>query len=97
MLTGPKPIHYYIGFDPGLDGQLNFNVNCICILNIERKDCSKYSSTEDNRCRIRHREQIKLIAKKPVEVIRTVWFTKTSDKMSLWRKNIISAKPQDDE
>jgi hypothetical protein len=54
-MTRHKPIHYNVTFDKKqLDAAApKFNVNCTCILNVKKKDCSKFNPTEE-RCKIRH-------------------------------------------
>ena len=72
-VTMHKPIHYSLGINPGQDlAELDFNVNCSCILNINKNDCSKFNHAEDKNCRIKHIPQIKSARETNIEVIRTV-------------------------
>lgn len=60
-LTGQKPIHYALTFDSGQGSsqELNFKVNCTCILNVKMRDCLKFNLAEGNNCRIKHLQQVK--------------------------------------
>ena len=55
-LTEKKPIHYSLTFDSGEDcpEKLNFKVDCACILDIKKKDCSKFNTSQDRDCRVTH-------------------------------------------
>ncbi len=52
--VGQKPIHYSLRFDSEhySDG-LDFTVACSCILNIKRKECSKFNQKEEY-CKVKH-------------------------------------------
>jgi hypothetical protein len=50
-----KPIHYSLNFDSGQDlSTLEFRVECSCILNVDKDDCSKLTSKQTGRCKIKH-------------------------------------------
>ena len=72
-VTKPKPIHYSLRFDSGQDSaKLDFNVNCQCILNVAKRDCSNYSTAGRN-CRVKHLKQLKPPTRKSeLEIIRTI-------------------------
>ena len=54
-VTGRKPIHYSLGFDSEQDlTELDFTVDCSCILNINKNDCSKFNRAEGQNCRVKH-------------------------------------------
>jgi hypothetical protein len=51
--TKSKPIHYSLKFDAPPDcEELDFSVNCQCILNVNKLDCSKFNSSQN--CRVKH-------------------------------------------
>ncbi len=54
-MTKQKPIHYNLTFDKKQRklAALEFNVNCTCILNVNKNDCSKFNPEQEN-CKIRH-------------------------------------------
>ena len=49
LVTRKKPIHYSLTFGAGEDAskKLDFKVDCACILDIKKKDCSKFNSSAD--------------------------------------------------
>ena len=73
-VTGHKPIHYSLGFDSEQDlADLDFNVECSCILNINKNDCSKFNVAEGQNCRVKHLQQLNLPTRElNIEVIGTV-------------------------
>jgi hypothetical protein len=72
-VTGAKPIHYSLKVDSGQNtAELNFNIDCLCILNIDKRDCSKFNAATGRNCRVKHLEHIKPAEEPNLEVIRTV-------------------------
>lgn len=70
--TGQKPIHYALRFDTERDSsELDFNVNCSCILNVKQRDCSNFNPVEDSNCRVKHLQN-KLTRERQIEVIQTI-------------------------
>lgn len=69
-VTGSKPIHYSLKVNTE-QSKLDFNINCSCILNIGRRDCSKYNAATGN-CRVKHLEHDKQAEEPKLAVIRTV-------------------------
>jgi hypothetical protein len=53
--TRQKPIHYNFTFDKKRRdaSDLKVKVNCMCILNVKKKDCSKFNPSEVS-CKIKH-------------------------------------------
>ncbi len=53
--TKQKPIHYNLTVDNQKhENSLGFNLDCICILNIKKDDCSKFNPTHQKTLRIKH-------------------------------------------
>jgi hypothetical protein len=73
-VTGHKTIHYSLGLDSGQDlAELDLNVDCSCILNINKNDCSKFNVAEDQNCRVKHLQHLSSPSRKPnIEVTGTV-------------------------
>jgi len=55
-VTGNKPLHYSLAFgsDEEYPEKLDFKVDCTCILDIKKKDCSKFNSKQAKECRVTH-------------------------------------------
>jgi hypothetical protein len=54
-ITKEKPMHYSLTFGSGNDfSKLDFKIHCSCILNIDKKQCSKFNSTMQKDCKIQH-------------------------------------------
>ncbi len=72
--TKQKPIHYSVHFDPQETTQKpNFNVNCSCILNVHKSDCSKFNLAVGRTLRIKHFEPKKPSARRQkIELIKTI-------------------------
>jgi hypothetical protein len=53
-MASQKRIHYALVFDSERQktSNLDFTVNCSCILNVKKVDCSKFSSGQN--CKIKH-------------------------------------------
>jgi|GEM_PF-2650365 hypothetical protein len=51
-LTRQKPIHYAVTFEERKISSVDFKVNCSCILNLRKVDCSNYNPSRA--CRIKH-------------------------------------------
>jgi hypothetical protein len=51
-LTKQKPIHYAVTISELKKSAIDFKVNCSCILNLEKTDCSNYNPSKT--CRIKH-------------------------------------------
>ncbi len=68
-----KPIHYSLNFDEenSLDDEPSFTVNCICILNVNKKDCSKFEEAAGRNPRIKHLEHQSAERRRNIEVIKT--------------------------
>jgi hypothetical protein len=53
--TNQKPIHYFLVFGADNNSQkLNFKVDCSCILNVKKADCSKFNPKQEKNCRVKH-------------------------------------------
>jgi hypothetical protein len=54
-VTKRKPIHYSVSFDSVQDlSTLDFRVECSCILNVAKDDCSKLSDKRIGKCKVKH-------------------------------------------
>ncbi len=71
--AGQKPIHYALKLDSGKSGsELDFRVNCQCILNVKKKDCS-FHATQSKHWKIKHLPHHKLSARESrLGLVRTV-------------------------
>jgi len=70
-VTRQKPIHYTLTFDSGKSlANLDFNLDCSCILNVKRKDCSNFVMETKN-CRVKHM-QSKITKEKQIEIAQAI-------------------------
>ncbi len=54
-MTKEKPMHYSLTFGSATScSKLDFKVHCSCILNIDKKECSKFSDKTDRDYKIKH-------------------------------------------
>lgn len=65
-----KPIHYSLSFNTEVFGQPNFTVNCSCILNVDKNDCSKFNEAFGKNLRIKHFKNQAPAGRSNIEVIR---------------------------
>jgi hypothetical protein len=53
VMTRQKPVHYTVTYSERQKfAALDFAVNCSCILNVDKRDCSNYNPSKT--CRIMH-------------------------------------------
>jgi hypothetical protein len=73
-VTGHKPIHYSLELDSGQNlAEIDFNVDCSSILNINKNDYSKFNVAEDRNCRVKHLQHLTSPSREPnIEVTETV-------------------------
>jgi hypothetical protein len=71
-IISQKPIHYALQFAEGdSSDEPNFTVNCACILNVNKKDCSKFEEAVGRNPRIKHLEHQPAARRANIEVIKT--------------------------
>ena len=68
-MTKEKPMHYSLTFASGNEvSKLDFKVHCTCILNIDKKECSKFSDGADKEYKIKHLVYSKASSDEQVEI-----------------------------
>lgn len=68
-ITKEKPMHYSLTFAQGNEpSKLDFKLHCICILNINKAECSKFSDGTEKDCKIKHLVYSKTSSKEQIEI-----------------------------
>jgi restriction endonuclease len=71
-LTCEKQIHYSLIINSSQKAEeLSFNVQCNCILNIKKKDCSRFNLTNNHDCRVTHLQHIIKLAGRDFTTVET--------------------------
>lgn len=70
-LTFEKQIHYSLVIDAERGEKLGFNVQCNCILNIKKKDCSRFNLTNNRDCRVTHLQHVIKLAGRDFTTVET--------------------------
>lgn len=63
-ITKEKPMHFSLTFGSGNE----FRVHCSCILNVNRKECSRFAEASAKECKIQHLVYNKVSTAQQIEV-----------------------------
>ena len=68
-ITKEKPMHYSLTFGSGNEcSKLDFRVHCSCILNVDKKHCSRFADNMVKDCKIKHLVYSKASSDEKIEV-----------------------------
>jgi hypothetical protein len=68
-ITKKKPMHYSLMFGSESNhSTLEFKVHCSCILNINKKECSRFNADADRDCKVKHLVYSKTSTAEQIEI-----------------------------
>ena len=69
QITKEKPMHYSLTFGSASEySKIDFRVHCDCILNVDKKHCSRFADNLAKDCRIKHLVYSKASGAQQIEV-----------------------------